>query len=127
MKTGSKASKILQEIRERVKEGVTEFQIIAQELTYYGLDLYGERKLAELLEKMSDIDGVKWIRLHYAYPDKFPMDVLRVMRSKKNICKYLDVALQHISTPVLKRMHRNITKEETIEFINKIREEDIHA
>ena len=114
---------ILQEIRERVKEGVTEFQIIAQELTYYGLDLYGERKLAELLEKMSDIDGVKWIRLHYAYPDKFPMDVLRVMRSKKNICKYLDVALQHISTPVLKRMHRNITKEETIEFINKIREE----
>lgn len=114
---------ILQEIRERVKEGVTEFQIIAQELTYYGLDLYGERKLAELLEKMSDIDGVKWIRLHYAYPDKFPMDVLRVMRSKKNICKYLDVALQHISTSVLKRMHRNITKEETIEFINKIREE----
>lgn len=114
---------ILQEIRERVKEGVTEFQIIAQELTYYGLDLYGERKLAELLEKMSDIDGVKWIRLHYAYPDNFPMDVLRVMRSKKNICKYLDVALQHISTPVLKRMHRNITKEETIEFINKIREE----
>ena len=114
---------ILQEIRERVKEGVTEFQIIAQELTYYGLDLYGERKLAQLLEKMSDIDGVKWIRLHYAYPDKFPMDVLRVMRSKKNICKYLDVALQHISTPVLKRMHRNITKEETIEFINKIREE----
>lgn len=114
---------ILQKIRERVKEGVTEFQIIAQELTYYGLDLYGERKLAELLEKMSDIDGVKWIRLHYAYPDKFPMDVLRVMRSKKNICKYLDVALQHISTPVLKRMHRNITKEETIEFINKIREE----
>ena len=114
---------ILQEIRERVKEGVTEFQIIAQELTYYGLDLYGERKLAELLEKMSDIDGVKWIRLHYAYPDNFPMDVLRVMRSKKNICKYLDVALQHISTPVLKRMHRIITKEETIEFINKIREE----
>ena len=114
---------ILQEIRERVKEGVTEFQIIAQELTYYGLDLYGERKLAELLEKMSDIDGVKWIRLHYAYPDNFPMDVLPVMRSKKNICKYLDVALQHISTPVLKRMHRNITKEETIEIINKIREE----
>lgn len=114
---------ILQEIRERVEEGITEFQIIAQELTYYGLDIYGERKLAELLEKISDIEGVRWIRLHYAYPDNFPIDVLRVMRERKNICKYLDVALQHISTPVLHRMHRNITKEETIDFIKKIRKE----
>ena len=118
-----KMEDILLEIEERVKEGITEFQIIAQELTYYGLDLYGERKLAELLEKMSDIEGVKWIRLHYAYPDNFPMDVLRVIREKENICKYLDVALQHISTPVLSRMRRNITKEETMEFIKKIREE----
>ena len=114
---------ILDEVRERVAEGVTEFQIIAQELTFYGMDLYGERKLAELIERMSDIEGVKWIRLHYAYPNQFPMDVLRVMRERKNVCKYLDVALQHISTSVLDRMRRNTTKEETIDFIEKLREE----
>ena len=114
---------ILDEVKERVGEGITEFQIIAQELTYYGVDLYGERKLAELIERMSEIDGVKWIRLHYAYPNQFPMDVLRVMREKPNICKYLDVALQHVSSSVLQRMRRNTTKEETVELIKRIREE----
>ena len=97
---------ILDEVKERVGEGITEFQIIAQELTYYGVELYGERKLEELIERMSEIDGVKWIRLHYAYPNQFPMDVLRVMREKPNICKYLDVALQHVSSSVLQRMRR---------------------
>ena len=118
-----KIEDILNEVRERVKEGITEFQIIAQELTFYGMDLYGERKLADLIDQMSDIEGVKWIRLHYAYPNQFPMDILRVMREKSNVCKYLDVALQHVSTSVLDRMHRNTTKEETIEFIKRLREE----
>lgn len=114
---------ILNEVKERVGEGISEFQIIAQELTYYGVDLYGERKLAELIERMSEIEGVKWIRLHYAYPNQFPMDVLRVMREKPNVCKYLDVALQHVSSSVLQRMRRNTTKEETVELIKRIREE----
>ena len=114
---------ILKEVKERVAEGVTEFQIIAQELTYYGLDLYGERKIPELIEKIAHIEGVKWIRLHYAYPNQFPMDLLRVMRENPNVCKYLDVALQHVSTSVLSRMRRNTTKDETIEFINKLRKE----
>ena len=114
---------ILKEVKERVAEGVTEFQIIAQELTYYGLDLYGERKIPELIEKIAHIEGVKWIRLHYAYPNQFPMDLLRVMRENPNVCKYLDVALQHISTSVLSRMRRNTTKDETIEFVNKLRKE----
>ena len=114
---------ILKEVKERVAEGVTEFQIIAQELTYYGLDLYGERKIPELIEKIAHIEGVKWIRLHYAYPNQFPMDLLRVMRENPNVCKYLDVALQHVSTSVLSRMRRNTTKDETIDFINKLRKE----
>ena len=114
---------ILKEVKERVAEGVTEFQIIAQELTYYGLDLYGERKIPELIEKIAHIEGVKWIRLHYAYPNQFPMDLLRVMRENPNVCKYLDVALQHVSTSVLSRMRRNTTKDETIEFVNKLRKE----
>ena len=114
---------ILAEVRQYVKEGVKEFQIIAQELTYYGVDIYGERILPELIDKMSDIDGVEWIRLHYAYPNQFPMDLLKVMREKKNVCKYLDVALQHISTPVLKRMLRNTTKEDTMKLIEQIRKE----
>ena len=114
---------ILKEVKERVADGVTEFQIIAQELTYYGLDLYGERKIPELIEKIAHIEGVKWIRLHYAYPNQFPMDLLRVMRENPNVCKYLDVALQHVSTSVLSRMRRNTTKDETIEFINKLRKE----
>lgn len=114
---------ILDEVRQKVAEGVKEFQIIAQELTYYGVDIYGERRLPELIDKMADIEGVKWIRLHYAYPNQFPMEILKVMREKKNVCKYLDVALQHISNSVLERMHRNTTKEETMQLIDKIRQE----
>ena len=114
---------ILHEVTEKARMGVKEFNIIAQELTYYGLDLYGERKLPELIDKMADIDGVEWIRLHYAYPDGFPIDLLRVMRDRKNVCKYLDIALQHISTTVLGRMRRNITKEETRDFIAMLRQQ----
>ncbi len=114
---------ILDEVRLKVQEGCKEFQIIAQELTYYGIDMYGERKIAELVSKMSDIKGVKWIRLHYAYPNLFPKDLLKVMNEKDNVCKYLDIALQHISTSVLDRMRRNTTKEETMELINSIRKE----
>lgn len=114
---------ILDEVKLRVEEGVKEFQIIAQELTYYGVDIDGKRHIAELIERMSDIKGVKWIRLHYAYPNQFPMELLDVMRKKKNVCKYLDIALQHISTSVLERMRRNTTKEETMELITRLREE----
>ena len=114
---------ILDEVRRRVAEGITEFQVIAQELTYYGVDNYGSQKLPELIEKMARIDGVKWIRLHYAYPTHFPMDLLRVMRENDNVCKYLDIALQHISDDVLKRMRRHITKAETLELIEAMRRE----
>lgn len=114
---------ILDEVRMLVTRGVKEFQIIAQELTYYGIDLYGEQRIAQLVEQMADIEGVKWIRLHYAYPTHFPWDLLRVMREKRNVCRYLDVALQHISDHVLSRMRRNITKQETINFIERLREE----
>ena len=114
---------ILDEVRAYVKDGVKEFQIIAQELTYYGVDLYGRRRLAELVERMADIEGVEWIRLHYAYPNDFPMDLLRVMRERDNVCKYLDIALQHISTSVLERMKRNTTKEEVMELVRRLREE----
>jgi ribosomal protein S12 methylthiotransferase len=102
--------------------GTKELILIAQDLTYYGLDLYGERKLAQLLEQLSEVEGIDWIRLHYAYPSGFPMDVLDVMREKKNICNYLDMPLQHASTRMLKAMRRGITKEKTIELINDIRE-----
>lgn len=114
---------ILEEVRQLVKCGVKEFQLIAQELTYYGTDIYGRRCIAELVERMADIDGVRWIRLHYAYPTNFPWELTRVMREKKNVCRYLDVALQHISANVLARMRRNITKQETIEFIERLRRE----
>lgn len=114
---------VLDEVRERVKEGVKEFNVIAQELTYYGVDIDGKRHIAELIEKMSDISGVHWIRLHYAYPTQFPMELLKVMREKENVCKYLDIALQHISTNVLSNMRRNTTKEETIELIKQLRDE----
>lgn len=112
---------ILQEVRELVSKGVKEFQIIAQELTYYGIDLYGKQYIAELVDKMAKIEGVEWIRLHYAYPNNFPMDLLPVIRDNKNVCKYLDIALQHISNSVLSRMLRHTTKEETIALIEKIR------
>ena len=114
---------IVAEVEHLVSEGVKEFQVIAQELTYYGLDLYGEQKIAELVERMSEVKGVKWIRLHYAYPMNFPWDLLRVIRERKNVCKYLDIALQHISTKVLTNMQRHVNKEETYELIERIRRE----
>ena len=113
---------ILQEVRELVVDGVKEFQIIAQELTYYGIDIDGKSHIAELIREMADIPGVKWIRLHYAYPNQFPMELLDVMCEKSNVCKYLDIALQHISDHMLARMHRHVTKQETIDLLKVIRE-----
>jgi ribosomal protein S12 methylthiotransferase len=113
---------ILDEVRDLVAQGVKEFQVIAQELTYYGVDVDGKRHVAELIREMADIKGVKWIRLHYAYPNQFPMDLLDVMREKDNVCKYIDIALQHISDHLLDKMHRHVTKEETIQLIRQIRE-----
>lgn len=125
--TGSHVSRpieeIEQEVRYLVSQGVKEFQIIAQELTFYGVDLYKKQSIAELIERIADIEGVEWIRLHYAYPSNFPMDLLRVMREKDNVCKYLDIALQHVSTKILKKMLRHVTKEETYELIEKMRAE----
>lgn len=114
---------ILDEVRDLVKQGVKEFQVIAQELTFYGVDLYHEQRLPELVEKMAEIPGVEWIRLHYAYPTHFPMDLLRVMREHSNVCNYLDIALQHISDSVLERMQRHITKQQTIDLIETMRRE----
>ncbi len=114
---------IISEVRLLVSKGVKEFQFIAQDLTYYGLDRYKSMKLPELIEKVSDIEGVEWIRLHYAYPSHFPLDLLRVMRERDNVCKYLDIALQHVSDDMLKKMRRNITKQQTKDLIQKIREE----
>ena len=114
---------IVSEVEHLVSEGVKEFQLIAQELTYYGIDIYGEQKIAELVERISDVKGVKWIRLHYAYPMNFPWELLRVIRERKNVCKYLDIALQHISTKVLANMQRHVNKEETYELIERIRKE----
>ena len=114
---------ILDEVRWLVSQGTREFQVIAQELTYYGVDLDGKQHIVELIEKMSDIEGVEWIRLHYAYPTHFPWDLLHVMREKKNVCNYLDIALQHISDHMLERMKRHVTKEETYELIRRMRRE----
>ena len=100
-----------------------EFQIIAQELTYYGVDIDGKRHIADLISDIADIKGVKWIRLHYAYPNQFPFELLDVIREKPNVCKYLDIALQHISDNMLTRMPRHVTKAETMEFIERIRKE----
>ena len=113
---------ILQEVRHLVADGVKEFQIIAQELTYYGVDLDGKRHIADLISEMADIEGVEWIRLHYAYPNQFPLELLDVMNEKQNVCKYLDIALQHISDSVLERMHRHVNKQETMDLIRTIRE-----
>lgn len=113
---------ILDEVRQLVADGVKEFQIIAQELTYYGVDLDGKHHITELISCMADIPGVKWIRLHYAYPNQFPLDLLDVMREKPNVCKYLDIALQHISDNMLNRMHRHVSKQETIDLLKTIRE-----
>ena len=112
---------ILDEVRALVERGVKEFQIIAQELTYYGVDIDGKRHIADLISDIADIKGVKWIRLHYAYPNQFPMDLLDVIRERPNVCKYLDIALQHISDNMLTRMHRHVSKQETMDLIEKIR------
>jgi len=114
---------ILDEVRYLVSQGTKEFNVIAQELTYYGVDIDGRQHIAELIEKMADIEGVEWIRLHYAYPTHFPWDLLRVMREKKNVCKYLDIALQHISDNMLSRMRRNVTRQETYELVERLRNE----
>ena len=114
---------ILNEVKMLVANGTKEFQVIAQELTYYGVDIYGKQCIAELVSRMADIPGVEWIRLHYAYPADFPYELLEVMREKPNVCKYLDLAFQHISDNMLKRMRRHITKEETYELIRRIRNE----
>ena len=114
---------ILDEVRHLVAEGTKEFQVIAQELTYYGVDIDGKQHIAELIEQMADIPGVEWIRLHYAYPAHFPWDLLRVMREKQNVCKYLDIALQHVSDHMLSRMQRHVSKQETYELIERMRKE----
>ena len=114
---------ILDEVRHLVKGGTKEFQIIAQELTYYGVDIDGQQHIAELVSRMADIEGVEWIRLHYAYPTHFPWELLDVIRERKNVCKYLDIALQHISDPMLSRMRRHVTKEETYELVKRMRRE----
>ena len=114
---------ILEEVRQLVKGGTKEFQVIAQELTYYGVDLDGKQHIAELVDKMAQIEGVEWIRLHYAYPAHFPWELLDVMRRHENVCNYLDIALQHISDHMLTRMHRHVTKQETIELIERMRRE----
>lgn len=112
---------ILEEVRHLVAKGVKEFNVIAQDLSSYGRDLNGESELARLIDEMADIPGVEWIRLHYAYPADFPMDILDVMRRRENVCDYLDIALQHISDPVLSNMRRHIDKEGTLRLIEEIR------
>lgn len=119
----SPKSEILDEVRMLVASGVKEFQIIAQELTYYGIDIDGKQHIADLVSDISDIPGVKWIRLHYAYPTCFPYELLAVMREKPNVCKYLDIALQHISDNMLSAMRRHITKAETYALIERLRKE----
>ena len=113
---------ILQEVRRLVAQGVHEFQVIAQELTYYGVDIDGQRQIAQLISRMADIPGVEWIRLHYAYPAQFPYDLLEVMREKPNVCRYLDIALQHVSDHVLQDMRRHCTRQQTVDLIRTLRE-----
>ena len=130
--TGRHRSRTMEDIENEVKglvsTGVKEFQLIAQDLSYYGQDRYKSLKLAELTERLSDIPGVEWLRLHYAYPAQFPYDILKVMRERENVCNYLDIALQHVSNNMLKQMKRNITQDQTYELIDRIRTEvpDIH-
>ena len=125
--TGKHTSRPMEEIIDEVKllvsQGVKEFQVIAQELTYYGVDLYKSQKLPELIEKIAQVPGVEWIRLHYAYPTHFPEDLFRVMRENDNVCKYMDIALQHISDNMLSKMRRNVSKAETYALIEKFRKE----
>lgn len=123
---GGHVSKSIEEVvaeaKKLVKMGVKEIMLIAQELTYYGLDLYKKRALSDLLKHLSDVEGLHWIRLHYAYPTKFPLDILDVMRERDNICNYLDMPLQHISDNMLKAMKRQITRKDIIELINNVRD-----
>lgn len=114
---------LLDECRELVKSGVKEILVVAQDLTFYGIDLYGKNRLAELIDRMADIPGLEWIKLHYAYPAGFPEELLQVMRERPNVCKYLDIALQHCSDHMLKLMRRGINKKQTIDLIRKIRQE----
>lgn len=121
--TSRPINELLDEVRWMTRQGVREFQVIAQDLSSYGLDLYKKQSLPELIERMADISGVDWIRLHYAYPAQFPYDILRVMRERDNVCNYLDLALQHVSDNMLRLMRRHITKSETIELLQRIRSE----
>ncbi len=119
--TSRPVEEIADEVRSLVAKGVKEFNVIAQDLSSYGIDLYGEHRLAQLIDTIADIPGVEWIRLHYAYPADFPMDILEVMARRDNVCKYLDIALQHISDRQLQRMRRHINKEETLKLLQEIR------
>lgn len=125
--TGRHRSRSMEDIEQEVRwlaaQGVKEFQIIAQDLSSYGTDLYSALKLPELIERLADIGGVEWLRLHYAYPAQFPYDVLRVMRERPNVCNYLDIALQHISDNMLTKMRRHITKTQTYELLQRFRDE----
>ena len=113
---------LVKEAKHLAKNGTKELILIAQDLTYYGIDIYNERKLADLMRRISDVDGIEWIRLQYAYPTGFPMDILDVMNERSNICKYLDMPLQHISDSMLKFMRRGNTKQKTIDLVNQIRD-----
>ena len=121
--TSRRKEDILNEVRWLVSEGVKEFNVIAQDLSSYGLDIYGEHRLAQLIDEMAQIEGVEWIRLHYAYPTDFPYDILPIMAKHKNVCKYMDIALQHCSSNVLEKMRRHITCEEQNALIERIRKE----
>ena len=119
--TSRPIEEIVEEVEDLVKKGVKEFNVIAQDLSSYGTDIYGHHRLAELIDRISVIPGVEWIRLHYAYPADFPLEVLDVMNRRENVCKYLDIALQHISDKVLSNMRRHISKEETLQLLKEIR------
>lgn len=124
---GTHVSKPIEELvaeaEKLVRSGVKEIMLIAQELTYYGLDLYKKRRLADLMNALADVKGLEWIRLHYAYPTKFPMEILEVMKQRDNICNYLDMPLQHIADPMLKAMKRQITRAEILDLVKAIRAE----
>ncbi len=125
--TGKHQSRPMEEIEDEVRtlvaSGVKEFQMIAQDLSFYGLDRYKEMKLPELTERLAKIEDVEWLRLHYAYPANFPFDLLRAIRENDNVCNYLDIALQHISDNMLTKMRRNISRQQTYDLIRRIREE----
>lgn len=114
---------IVEEAKSLIASGVKEIQLIAQDLTYYGLDLYHEHKLPELVERLASLEGLEWLRLHYAYPNAFPKELFRVIREHNNVCTYIDIALQHISNSMLKSMRRGISKEETYCLLKELREE----